>query len=372
MAMSYIEGLEERALLTSFVPRVLDNGTPVATPATVTTPEDKPFAGQLTATNPNSEVLTFTGPTVTSANGKLSINNATGTFSYIPPINFYGSDSFAFVVTDPQGNSSNATVNISVSSVNDPPTVIDGSASPDEDLAFPGTVATLASDVDVDTLTFTVVTAPVHGKLTLNSNGTFTYTPNANYNGPDQFTFKANDTHADSEIATFNLTVNPVDDALSLSLPSATTQIARNSSKIRLDPAATLQDIDTVVNYAKTQFRLIFDPTATTGVVTPGDLTFGRMTLTLQSQGDGLDQVNVKGSKVYYNGTQIASVTGGNLGHALVIKFSNGATEAAVNAVLRQISIQASKKATVGTRTIDYTISAGGQSVFSTKTIAVN
>jgi len=53
-----------------------------------------------------------------------------------------------------------------------------------------------------------------HGAVTVDANGSFTYTPNANYNGSDSFTFKANDGTADSNIATVSITVSPVNDGL--------------------------------------------------------------------------------------------------------------------------------------------------------------
>ena len=49
--------------------------------------------------------------------------------------------------------------------------------------------------------------------LTLNANGTFTYTPAANYNGSDTFTYHANDGTGNSNIATVTITVYPVNDA---------------------------------------------------------------------------------------------------------------------------------------------------------------
>ena len=58
-----------------------------------------------------------------------------------------------------------------------------------------------------DTLTAVVVTADGHGTLTLNANGSFTYTPDANFNGTDSFTYKANDGAADSNVATVTITV---------------------------------------------------------------------------------------------------------------------------------------------------------------------
>ncbi|MDP2734062.1 MAG: cadherin-like domain-containing protein, partial [Hoeflea sp.] len=48
--------------------------------------------------------------------------------------------------------------------------------------------------------------------LVLNANGSFTYMPNANFNGSDSFTYKANDGAADSNVATVTITVIPVND----------------------------------------------------------------------------------------------------------------------------------------------------------------
>ena len=55
------------------------------------------------------------------------------------------------------------------------------------------------SDVDGDALTAVLVSGPANGTLTLNADGSFTYTPDANFNGTDSFTYKANDGTADSE-----------------------------------------------------------------------------------------------------------------------------------------------------------------------------
>ena len=60
---------------------------------------------------------------------------------------------------------------------------------------------------------------PLHGTVTVNSNGAFTYTPAANYNGPDSFTYRVNDGTANSATVTVSLTVNAVND-----LPVASNQ----------------------------------------------------------------------------------------------------------------------------------------------------
>ncbi len=63
------------------------------------------------------------------------------------------------------------------------------------------------SDADSDPLTAVLVSGPAHGTLTLNPDGSFSYTPTANYSGADSFSYKANDGTADSNVATVSLTV---------------------------------------------------------------------------------------------------------------------------------------------------------------------
>ncbi len=63
------------------------------------------------------------------------------------------------------------------------------------------------SDANGDTLTAVLVTAPTHGDMTFNADGSFTYTPDADYVGPDAFTYRANDGEADSRVATVTLTI---------------------------------------------------------------------------------------------------------------------------------------------------------------------
>lgn len=71
------------------------------------------------------------------------------------------------------------------------------------------------SDADSgDTLTAELVSGPSHAaSFTLNADGLFDYTPSANYNGPDSFTYKANDRSEDSNTATVSISVNAVNDA---------------------------------------------------------------------------------------------------------------------------------------------------------------
>src|SRR5207302_1838872 len=118
------------------------------------------------------------------------------------------------------------TVTITVTPVNDPPVAANDSYATAEDtpltVAAPGVLAN-DSDVDGDALTAAVVTAPAHGTVTLAANGSFTYTPAANYNGADSFTYKANDGALNSNIATVTIAVAAVNDPPVAAAQSVTT-----------------------------------------------------------------------------------------------------------------------------------------------------
>src|SRR5262249_58854918 len=117
-----------------------------------------------------------------------------------------GPDSFTYKANDGLADSAPGTVNITVPPVNDPPgtsgaVVADDSYSTPEDTTLtvnaPGVLAN-DSDVDGDPLSAILVSSSAHGSVTLNSDGSFTYTPALNYNGPDIVTSTANDRLNDS------------------------------------------------------------------------------------------------------------------------------------------------------------------------------
>src|SRR5204863_5383639 len=130
--------------------------------------------------------------------------------TYTPAANYNGPDGFTFKANDGSLDSNVATVTITVASVNDAPVASAETVATDEDTAKVITLA--ATDVEGSALTYTIVTGPAHGALS-GTGPTVTYTPAANYNGPDSFTFKANDGTVDSNVATVTITVASVNDA---------------------------------------------------------------------------------------------------------------------------------------------------------------
>jgi VCBS repeat-containing protein len=83
-------------------------------------------------------------------------------------------------------------------------------------MAAPGVLSN-DTDADGDPLTAVVANGPAHGTLTLNSNGSCIYTPAANYNGSDTFTYTIDDGHGGTATANVNITVTPVNDPPSFS-----------------------------------------------------------------------------------------------------------------------------------------------------------
>ena len=159
----------------------------------------------------------LTAVLVTDVRSGTLVLTPDGSFTYTPDANFNGTDSFTYRANDRQADSDVATVTVTVESVNDAPVAVNDAFSTPEDtvltVAAPGV---LGNDTDVDSgdvLTAVLVTGVSNGTLVLNADGSFTYTPAANFNGTDSFTYRAKDGQADSDVATVALAVSPVNDA---------------------------------------------------------------------------------------------------------------------------------------------------------------
>ena len=182
------------------------NSAPVAEPQSISALEDTPRDVVLTASDADGDVLTFSvvaGP----AHGTLS--GAPPFLSYAPARDYAGSDSFTFRVDDGVA-SATAAVSILVAPVNDPPIAAgdayDADANGSLSVAAPGVLSN-DGDVDGDPLSAILMSWPSHGSLSFSANGSFVYTPFANYTGPDSFTYLAYDGAATSPVAAVSLTI---------------------------------------------------------------------------------------------------------------------------------------------------------------------
>jgi Bacterial Ig domain len=162
------------------------NIPPTAQSEVYTLNEDSTLADTLTGSDANNDILTFAA-TVLPTNGTLNLLSD-GTFTYIPDANYFGSDSFTFVVNDGVIDSSWATVSITVDPVFDAPIVSDDSYSLSQDTVLSVPVMNNDTDVDSALLSILAYTNPSNGGVVVSGTG-FTYNPNALYIGPDSFTY---------------------------------------------------------------------------------------------------------------------------------------------------------------------------------------
>ncbi|MCP4090584.1 MAG: tandem-95 repeat protein, partial [Gammaproteobacteria bacterium] len=150
------------------------------------------------------------------ANGVLVLNND-GSFTYTPSTGYIGSDSFTYKANDGASDSDVAAVTITVNPLTSKPLANNETYGAEEDLKLTTTAlnGVLANDSDAEDnpLTALKITDPANGSLTLNSDGSFVYTPNPDYFGTDSFTYKASEGTVESDAAAVTIIVNPVNDA---------------------------------------------------------------------------------------------------------------------------------------------------------------
>jgi hypothetical protein len=202
---------------------------PVAGPvAPVTTPEQVAVQIVLTGSDADGESLTFEhvdGP----AHGDIGAigapncdpgppSSCEATVTYTPDVDYNGPDVFTYRVDDHADGTSGEEVHITVTPQNDPPVAGGDVAQADEDVPLViAHAALLANDSDVDagtTLTVSDVDAASAegGAIVDNGDQTLTYTPPAEYSGPDSFDYTLSDGSGGTDTATVSITVLPIND----------------------------------------------------------------------------------------------------------------------------------------------------------------
>ena len=224
-----------------------------------------------------------------------------------------------------------------------PPVAVDDSYATNEDTPLSQTdPGVLGNDTDDDPITAIKVTEPSNGSVTLNSDGSFTYTPSADFNGSDSFTYKANDGKLDSNIATVTISVNPVnDDPIAVDDSATTNQdtpvvitVRDNDSDVEGD-TLTVTDVSTPANGTA-----MISNAGTTVTYTPDSFYFGpdSFTYTISDGQGGTDTatVNITVNEIVDNTPPsisfVTPLTGGTLQkpRALLIVNASDAETAVV------------------------------------------
>jgi hypothetical protein len=183
------------------------NDPPAANGDAGSTPEDTPvnLSVVLNDSDPDGDVPLSVIAVTQPAHGTSQVLGG-GAVRYIPAANYNGGDSFTYTLSDGHGGTAVAGVSVTVTPVNDPPTAVNDAALTREGASV--TVAVLANDSDVDgnPLSVTGVSMPGNGAAASLGNGNVLYTPAANFNGVDTFTYNVSD-GALSRTATVTVTV---------------------------------------------------------------------------------------------------------------------------------------------------------------------
>ena len=161
-------------------------------------------------TDADNDALTVSAVTQ-GTHGTVAITNGGANVSYTPNANFFGNDSFTYTVNDGHGGSDTATVSVTVTNVDDAPVATGDSyvTNSNTTLSVPAPgVLSNDSDIDGPSLSAQLVTNVSHGSLTLNSDGSFSYSPSHDFEGSDSFTYQAWDGSLASNVVTVTLTVN--------------------------------------------------------------------------------------------------------------------------------------------------------------------
>jgi hypothetical protein len=337
-------------------------------------------------TDVDGDPLTVTA--ATSPNGTVVIN-PDGTITFTPNANFNGPTTITYTISDGRGGTSTATVNVTVTPVNDPPVANNDSAATPEDT--PVTINLLGNDTDFDgdPLTVTAATSP-NGAVVINADGTITFTPNANFNGPTTITYTISDGRGGTSTATVNVTVTPVNDPPVATNDTATTP---EDAPVTINVLGNDADVDgdplTITAATSPNGTVVINPDGTT-TFTPNANFNGATTITYTiSDGRGgtstatvnVTVTPVNDPPVAVNDTAVTpedtpvrinpltndsdidgnplTITAARAANGTVVVNADGSTTYTPNPNFN------------GTDTITYTIS-DGQGGFSTATITVN
>jgi hypothetical protein len=188
-----------------------------------TTPEDTPITMDVLAndTHAGGDTLlldSFTQPvngTVTRDDKGTPGDTSDDQLTHTPDADWNGDDSFTYTISDGNGETDTANVDVTVTPENDPPDAIDDSDTTPEDTPITIDVLFNDTDPDGDTLLLDSFTQPANGTVTRDENGTpsdtsddqLTYTPDGDWNGDDAFTYTVDDQNGEKDTANVDVTV---------------------------------------------------------------------------------------------------------------------------------------------------------------------
>ncbi len=186
-----------------------DNNAPqITSTAPLTAVATQAYSYPVQANDADNDPLTFA---LSTAPAGASIDSRSGVINWLPAVQQVGNQAFTVTVSDGNGGSDSQSFTVVVAPApNTAPSANAAAVATDEDTAL--AINLTGSDPEGDSLTFNLLTQPANGVLS-GTAPNVSYTPNANYNGNDSFTFNVNDGQLDSNTATVSIAVNAINDA---------------------------------------------------------------------------------------------------------------------------------------------------------------
>ncbi len=192
----------------------ITSNKPIANADTASVKEGSNVAGNVSSNDEDliDSPITYsvaTGP----SNGQLQLDTD-GQFTYTPNAGFFGADNFAYTVTDGDGDASTTQVSITVNR-NILPSGSNDNFTVEENDELIGDVSLNDSGLDDTPVTFAAQVDPSNGVLDFDSDGSFSYTPNADFFGSDGFIYSIIDVDGDVSSAQVFITVEEAVDTIS-------------------------------------------------------------------------------------------------------------------------------------------------------------
>ncbi len=185
---------------------------PVAADDSNTTDEDTPVNGDVSLNDtPSGDGGNTWAVTSGPEHGTVAFNSD-GTYTYTPEADYNGLDSIEYQLCDIDNDCSTGLVRLTINAVSDLPVAADDSNTTDEDTPVNGNVSLNDTPSGDGGNTWAVTSGPEHGTVAFNSDGTYTYTPEADYNGLDSIEYQLCDIDNDCSTGLVRLTINAVSD----------------------------------------------------------------------------------------------------------------------------------------------------------------
>jgi hypothetical protein len=255
------------------------NDAPVANDDNVGAVKNHPAtyaAATLTGNDTDAEGDTITITAVHNGTNGTVVLNGDGTVTFTPTANYFGPATFTYDVSDGHGGVDTATVNVDVEP-NTPPVANDDSVNAVEDTPTTYQASDLIgndTDADGDPLHISAVSNAQHGNVVLNGDGSVTFTPAADYNGPASFDYTLSD-GIDTDTATVSVAVSAVNDAPTAAVSA--TLAATEQQTTDLKNTMSVADVDAasgnVTATVSVDYGILNAAAGTSGVVLSGSGT---------------------------------------------------------------------------------------------------